>query len=76
VVVDGVTWTAVPVVTVRLPGVMTPEPPVKTAVRLDVEPAGMVDGMATKLVMAGTGSTVTVTVEVAAVPTVGVTVRV
>jgi hypothetical protein len=51
VVTVGLTLTAVPLVTGRLPGVMTPVPPVKTAVRLEAEPTVMVDGLATKLVI-------------------------
>lgn len=78
VVVVGLTLTATPVVTEILPGVITPEPPEKVAVRLEpvVDPASMVAGLAVKLVMAGAGSTDTCTVWVTAVPTAGVTVRV
>ena len=76
VVVVGVTFTAVPLVTVRLPGVITPVPLEKTAVRLELVPSAMVGGLAAKLVIVGGGTTVTVTVWVIAVPLVGVTVRV
>jgi hypothetical protein len=75
-VVVGLTLTAVPLVTARLPGVITPEPPEKTAVRLVLDPDVIVTGVAVKLVIVGAGSTVTVTVCVIAVPTGGVTVRV
>ena len=72
----GLTGTAVPLVTARPPGMIMPVPPEKTAVRLELAPAVMVVGLATKLVIAGAGSTVTETVCVAAAPTTGVTVRV
>jgi hypothetical protein len=76
-VVVGLTLTATPLVAVRLPGVITPVPPVKTAVRPELDPAVMVAGLAVKLVIAGAAFTVTVTVCVAVVvPTGGVTVRV
>jgi hypothetical protein len=76
VVAVGLTETAVPLVTEMAPGEITPVPPVKTAVRLELVPAAMVAGAATKLVMAGAGVTVMVEVAVTAVPLVGVTVRV
>jgi len=72
----GLTLTATPLVTERLPGVMTPVPPVKTAVRLELDPVAMFVGLATKLVIVGMGSTVTVTLCVIAAPIGGVTVRV
>ena len=75
-VVVGLTGTAVPLVTVMAPGEMTPVPPVKTAVRLELVPASMVAGAATKLVMTGAGETVIAAVVVTASPLVGVTVRV
>jgi hypothetical protein len=53
VVAVGLTLTGVPLATERLPGVMTPVPPLKTAVRLELVPASMVVGLAAKLVMAG-----------------------
>lgn len=59
-----------------MPGVTTPVPPLKTAVRLEVEPASIVVGVAAKLVITGAAVTVTVAVAVAAVPIVGVTVSV
>jgi ABC-type nickel/cobalt efflux system permease component RcnA len=56
---------------------MTPVPPEKTAVRLELVPVSMVGGAATKLVMmAGTALTVTVVVAVTASPLLGVTVSV
>jgi hypothetical protein len=76
VVVVGLTLTAVPLVTETLPGVMTPVPFEKTAVRLELVPDEMVAGLAAKLVITGAGTTVTVTVWVTAVPLVGVTVSV
>jgi hypothetical protein len=62
VVVVGLTLTAVPLVAGRLPGVITPVPPAKTAVRLELPPAVIVAGAATKLVIVGAGFTVTVAV--------------
>jgi hypothetical protein len=59
-----------------LPGVKTPVPFAKTAVRLEADPDAMVAGLAPKLVMVGGGTTVTVAVWVTAVPVVGVTVTV
>jgi hypothetical protein len=72
----GLTLTAVPLVTVRLPGVITPVPLAKTAVRLALPPTVIVAGFASKLVIVGAGTTVTVAVAVTAAPLVGVTVRV
>jgi len=51
-------------------------PPVKTAVRFALAPALMVAGLAVKLVITGTGVTVTVAVLVIAAPSGGVTVSV
>ena len=76
VVVVGLTLTAVPLVTARFPGVMTPAPPEKTAVRLELAPDAMDAGLATKLVITGAGVTVTVVVAVIELPLLGVTVRV
>ena len=45
--------------------VMTPVPPVNTAVRVDPFPITMVEGLAVKLVMDGGGTTLTVTEAVA-----------
>jgi hypothetical protein len=53
VVSEGVMVTAVPLVTVRLPGVMTPAPPAKTAVKPADPPVATEVGFATKLVMTG-----------------------
>ena len=75
-VVAGLTLAGVPLVTARLPGVITPVPLAKTAVRLELAPAVMVAGFATKLVIVGAGTTVTVTVWVTAVPLEFVTVMV
>ena len=50
---------------VRLPGVIIPVPPVKVAVRLLLVPLAMVAGLATKLVITGTGGTLTVSTSVA-----------
>lgn len=59
-----------------LPGVITPVPFAKTAVRLALPPGPTVVGLATKLVIVGAGSTITLVIAVIAVPTGGVTVRV
>ena len=72
----GLTLTGVPLLTVRFPGVIAPVPLAKTAVRLELAPAVMVAGLATKLVVVGKGTTVTVAVAVTAAPLDGVTVRV
>jgi hypothetical protein len=77
VVAVGLTLTAVPLVTEMLPGVITPVPPANTPVRLELAPAAIVAGLATKLVIAGPlDVTVTVAVCVIAAPVAGVTVRV
>jgi hypothetical protein len=76
VVVVGLTLTAVPLITARLPGVITPVPLAKTAVRLELPPTLIVSGLATKLVIVGAGFTVIVVVAVTAAPLEGVTVRV
>jgi hypothetical protein len=55
VVVVGLTGTATPLVTLVLPGVITPVPPEKTAVRLALAPGLIVDGLAVKLLMVATG---------------------
>ena len=75
-VAEGVTETGEPLVMLRLPGVIAPEPPVKTAVRRDEAPAVMVVGLAVKLDMDDAAVTVTVVVAVTAVPAELVTVRV
>jgi hypothetical protein len=76
VVIVGLTLTPVPLVAVRLPGVITPVPLVKTPVSVALVPVGMVVGLASKLVIVGAAFTVTVAVAVTAVPPVGVTVSV
>src|SRR6202044_1581660 len=54
VVVDaGLTLTGVPLVTAILPGVIMPVPLVKSAVRLELDPAAIVVGLAVKLLIAG-----------------------
>ncbi len=60
----------------RLPGVMTPVPLAKTPVNAALDPLGMEDGLAVKLVIFGTGFTVTVAVAVTGVPLEPVTVSV
>lgn len=55
VVVVGLTLSGVPLVTARLPGVMTPVPLEKTAVRLELPPIAMVAGFAAKLAIADAG---------------------
>jgi hypothetical protein len=77
VLVVGLTWIAVPLVTVMLPGVTTPVPPEKTAVRLEFPPTVMILGLAVKLVIVGVpGVTVTTAVEVTVGPPEPLTVRV
>jgi hypothetical protein len=76
VVTVGLTLTAVPLVTARLPGVITPVPFAKTAVRLELPPAPIDVGLATKLLIVGAGVTVIVAVCVTAEPLDGVTVSV
>jgi hypothetical protein len=79
VVEVGLTLIALALVTEMIPGVITPEPPVKTAVRLLLAPEAIEVGVAVKLVIVGeftTGVTVTVTDRVIADPLVGVTVSV
>jgi len=53
VVVPGFTLAPTPLVTDMFPGVITPVPPEKTAVNVELCPAPMVDGFAPKLVMVG-----------------------
>jgi hypothetical protein len=65
VVEVGLTLTEALLVMARFPGVITPVPPVKTAVRLLLAPAVIDAGVAVKLEMEGDitfGVTVTVTV--------------
>jgi hypothetical protein len=76
VVAAGLTLTGVPLMTARLPGVITPVPFEKTAVRLALPPTVIVAGAATKLVIVGGGFTVTVVVAATATPVGDVTVRV
>jgi hypothetical protein len=64
VVAVGFTLTGVPLVTARLPGVITPVPPEKSAVRLALPPALIVVGLAAKLVITGVTAAVTVTIAV------------
>ena len=70
-VVVGLTLTATPLVTVRLPGLITPVPFAKTAVKLELPPTVIVAGLAAKLEIVGAGFTVTVVVWVTAAPTAG-----
>jgi hypothetical protein len=73
----GETLTDVPLIAVISPGVITPAPPAKTPVKLDVPPAVIVAGLATKLVIAGAAAfTVTVAVCATELPEVFVTVRI
>jgi len=79
VVAVGLTVTAVPLASGRLPGVITPVPPVNTPVSVALVPETMLAGVAVKLVMlagATAGLTVTVAVCVTGVPPDGVTVSV
>ena len=75
-VAAGLTLTGVPLMTARLPGVITPVPFEKTAVRLALPPTVIVAGAATKLVIVGGGFTVIVAVAVTTAPLEEVTVRV
>jgi len=74
VVAVGFTVTATPLVAERLPGVITPVPFEKTPVKDALVPSVMVLELAVKLEMEG--ATVTVTMAVAGVPALLVTVRV
>jgi hypothetical protein len=77
VVTEGETFTAVPLVTARLPGVITPLPFEKTPVRLALPPAATVVGLAVKLAIAGAEAlTVTVAIWVIESPAEFVTVSV
>jgi hypothetical protein len=76
VVVVGLTVTGTPLVAERLPGVMTPVPFENTPVRIVLWPAVMELGLATKLVIFGAGSTVTMRACAMGLPVVGVTVTV
>ena len=76
VVVKGVMFTAVPLVTVPTPLLTLPVPALNTAVSVVEVPAVILAAPATKLVATGGGTTVTVAVEVTAVPAAFVTVRV
>jgi hypothetical protein len=62
VVAVGLTLTGVPLVTVILPGVITPVPLANTPVRFELPPDPTVVGLAAKLVIVGAGTTVTVAV--------------
>lgn len=72
----GETVTGVPLVTAMLPGVITPVPFEKMAVRLAELPVVMDVGLAMKLLIVGAGSTATVVVWVTDVPSGFVTVSV
>jgi hypothetical protein len=76
VVTVGLTLTAFPLVTAIPPGVTTPVPPAKTAVRLVLAPPGIVARVGAKLEIVGGGITFTVVVCVTGVPAELVTVRV
>jgi hypothetical protein len=71
-----VTDRATPLVKVILPGLRTPVPPAKTAVALTTSPGVSVRVGKSKLVIVGAGTTVSVAVVVADIPTLFVTVRV
>ena len=78
VVVAGFTFTATPLVTEPMPGVIAPVPPVNTAVKVvPFPPAVIVEASDVKLLIVGAAAfTVTVAVCVIAVPAAGVTVSV
>lgn len=75
-VVLGLTVTGIPLVTARLPGLMTAVPLVKMAVRLLLDPSVMVAGLATNVVITGAGYAITVANCLTIVPLELVTVRV
>jgi hypothetical protein len=52
--------TAVPLVAAMLPGVITPEPPLNTPVKLELDPDSIADGLAAKLVIDAGGVVVVV----------------
>jgi len=76
VVVYGVKVVAEPDVTVPTPLLILAVPSAKTAVKLTLSPKVIVSGAVTKLAIVGAGTTVTVTVDVTAVPAALVTVTV
>jgi len=76
VLVVGETVTGVPLVTAILPGVITPVPLEKVAVRLAELPVVMAATLEAKLLIIGAGMTVTVTVLLVVTPSRLVTVRV
>jgi len=55
VVVVGLTLTGVPLVGTMLPGVITPEPPLNTGIKLELDPASIVEGLAPKPLISGGG---------------------
>ena len=71
-----VTDLATPLFIVMLPGLRTPLPPAKTPVAVTTSPGVSVRVGKSKLVIVGAGTTVTVAVVVADIPTLFVTVRV
>jgi hypothetical protein len=51
----GLTLTAVPLVAAMLPGVIRPEPPLNTGIKLELDPASIVEGVAPKPLISGGG---------------------
>jgi hypothetical protein len=76
VVLDGVTWTALPLVAEPTLLSIEPLPPENTPVSVVDFPGVTADAPAVKLVIVGAGTTVTVTVAVIEVPALFVTVSV
>jgi hypothetical protein len=76
VVTIGETEVGAPLDTAMFPGVITPEPPANTPVRVVDVPAVIGDAAAVKLVIVGAATTVTAAVCVVAVPAAFVTVSV
>lgn len=60
VVVVGLTLTAAPLVAVMPPGVIMPEPPLNVGIKLEFEPASIVDGEALKPLISGGGPVIVV----------------
>jgi hypothetical protein len=55
VVVAGLTLIGVPLVAAMLPGVITPKPLLNTGIKLELDPASIVDGLAPKPLISGGG---------------------
>ena len=51
----GLTLTGVPLVAAMLPGVITPGPPLNAGIKLELDPASMVEGLPAKPLISGGG---------------------